>query len=135
AALPREPPDEPPGVPERRRVLARVPDGAAGSGPRGIAVDLDAFAPLEPLAVAVGALRADHDHLVAGARERHALLPDAPVGRYGHVLDEQECAHPLQRTAARRRREHARRRLPGDLAERLVRRRRGACTVVSMEPN
>src|SRR5439155_1657540 len=53
AALPREPPDEPPGVPERRGVLARVPDWAAGGRMRRIPVDLDAVAPLERLAVAV----------------------------------------------------------------------------------
>ena len=75
---------------EGRCVLARKTDHAAVRQTRLVAVDLDALDPLEVVAVAIQAARADHAHFVAGAVERPALVPCVTIARYRFVLYEDQ---------------------------------------------
>jgi hypothetical protein len=86
----REAEGNPPRAPERRPVLAGVASRPGAGSRQGIAVDLDPFAALEGLRVALLPLRTDHRHVPARLGQRSALLPDPPIERNRQVLDEDQ---------------------------------------------
>ena len=82
------------GAQEAPRELHDEADGALGGDREPVAIDVDAFQPLEGRGVALR-LRTDHADRVAGGGERGRFEPDPPVERDRQILDDDQDAAGL----------------------------------------
>jgi hypothetical protein len=64
-------------------------------------MDPDPFPDLELRQVAVEATRADDGDLGAGLFQRAGFLPDATIGRYREILDQEQYSLALERRGPR----------------------------------